>query len=697
MTAFSSPLIALDAIVLDTETTGLDARTARLVQIGAVRLASGAVDPAWSLDRLIAPGIPIPPATTAVHGIDDSMVAQAPAFRDIAAEVQALLAGNLVIGHTIAYDLAVLQREATLAGAPWEQPRTLDVRHLARVAAPSLAHYDLDRLCAWLAVENTARHTAMGDALATAQVFVKLVPKLRERGVRTIAEAEAASRREAEREGQSLGVMAPGLEPSGQAASVLQVIDSFPYRHRIADVMSAPPLVIEAALSVGAAIRLLVERKTSSAFVQDGSRVGIVTERDLLRAVAADDAGAAHTRPVGEIMKAPLVTVAHDDFVYRAIGRIERHGIRHLGVVDAQGRLVGAVTTRNLLRHRATSAIVLGDEIDRADSAAELASAWAKLTPMARSLVAEDVDARLVAAVVSAEVCSITARSAVLAERVMAGEGQGTAPVPYCVLVLGSAGRGESLLAADQDNAIVFSRGEPDGTEDRWFAAMAQHMTRILDEAGVPLCKGGVMASNAAWRMSEAGWRKAVDQWVSRQRPTDLLDTDIFFDAVPVHGDLDLGRRVVDYAWTSGGHAHDFVKLICELARDWRAPLTMLGNIRADQDGRAELKKGGLLPIFTGARALALKHQIRVRSTPERLRALADRGIASADEIEAIADAHRRLLGTLLAQQLTDAERGVPLSNRVDVARLDRASRAELKAALGKVASLVDIVGEGRL
>lgn len=64
---------------------------------------------------------------------------------------EAFIGNCIVIGHAITYDLTVLQREYNLAGRPWPKIRGLDVRLLARIAAPSLADYDLDRLCAWLA------------------------------------------------------------------------------------------------------------------------------------------------------------------------------------------------------------------------------------------------------------------------------------------------------------------------------------------------------------------------------------------------------------------------------------------------------------------------------------------------------------------------------------------------------------------
>ena len=79
---------------------------------------------------------------------------------------------------------------------------------------------------------------------------------------------------------------------------------------------------------------------------------------------------------------------------------------------NAGGDFVFAVTSRNLLGHRASTAIVLGDEIDSAPTAAALAAAWARLPTMARSLMEEAVDPRTIAAVVSSEICIMTRRAA---------------------------------------------------------------------------------------------------------------------------------------------------------------------------------------------------------------------------------------------------------------------------------------------
>ena len=197
-------------------------------------------------------------------------------------------------------------------------------------------------------------------------------------------------------------------------------------------------------------------------------------------------------------MSKPLITVAADAFVYRAIGRMSRSKIRHLGAVDDAGIVVGALSARDLLRLRAGEAISLGDEIEQAEDAHALAVAWAKLPHVAGALLAEGLSARDIAAVISREVGALTRQAAVLAERRMRDDGKGDPPCAFAVAVLGSAGRGESLLAMDQDNALVFAMGEPGGREDRWFGAFAGHLVEILHEAGIPYCPGGVMAKNAA-------------------------------------------------------------------------------------------------------------------------------------------------------------------------------------------------------
>lgn len=694
---YATPLVALSAVVLDFETTGLDARFARAVQIGAVRISDGRIVEETKLDRIIDPGISIPPQSTAIHGITDATVRNAPRFAELLPEIEAFIGEAIIIGHTVAYDLSIMKREYELADRTWRQPRSLNVPTLARLAAPTLAHHSIDHLCNWLNVPKTGRHTAIGDAETTARLFLALIPLLRERNIRTLAEAETASRELAEAEARAVGrLTAPALESSREEPRPLARADVFPYCHRVRDVMSAPPVFLDATASVGEGIQLLLDKKISSVYVRsETGEHGIVTEHDMLRAINGHgEAGLA--TPLVAIMSKPLQTVPDDAFVYRAIGRLQRMGFRHLGVHDARGEVVGALTTRDLLRHRAATATMLGDEVDSAASVAALGAAWAKLPLMARSLVTEDVDPRTISAVISSEIRAITRRAAELAEVKLAADGRGAPPCSYAVLVLGSAGRGESLLAADQDNAIVYEKGGEGGPEDLWFEALGKEMCQTLHEVGVPLCKGGVMASNRAWRMSVADWITTIDSWVRRQRPEDLLNTDIFYDGITVHGETALGEAIWNHAYQRGHEAPDFLKLLTEVARQRAPAFTLFGNIRIDEKGRIDLKKAGLMPIFTSARVLSIRYDVRARSTPDRLQGVAARGIGSTQDIEDIIDAHRTILSAMLNQQLTDSEEGAPLSPRVNPDRLGKAGKRKLASALGKVDAVIDLVSEGR-
>ncbi|PZN17066.1 MAG: DNA polymerase III subunit epsilon [Proteobacteria bacterium] len=693
--AYSTPLVALDAAVIDLETTGLDARSARAVQIGIVRISQGRIVEDEKINVLVNPGMSIPPSATAIHGICDADVKNAPPFSEIISKIEEFVGDAVVLGHTVGYDLSIMKREYLLANREWRQPRALDVRALARLAAPGLANHNIETLCDWLKVPLVGRHTAMGDAETTARLFLALVPKLRERGIRTFAEAEAAIRQLAEADARAAGGLITEEFSTSQSPHIAR-IDSFPYCHRVRDVMTTPPIFADGGMTVREGVRLLLEKKISSVYIREQSgELGIVTERDVLRAI--NELGEKGLdAPLASIMSKPLQSVPEDAFVYRAIGRLDRLGFRHLAVDDGRGKIVGALTSRNLLRHRARAAIMLGDEVASAPDVPALAAAWAKLPVMARSLAAEGTDPRDISAVISSEIRDITSRAAQLAEKRLADDGLGPPPCRYAVLVLGSAGRGESLLAADQDNAIVYETGTEGGPEDRWFEALGTQMCRILDEVGVPFCKGGVMAKNRAWRMSLADWKSTIDHWVRRQRPEDLLSTDIFFDGMPVHGDISLGEAIWHYAYDRGHAEPAFQKLLVEVARQRSPAFTLFGKIRIDEKGRIDLKKAGLMPIFTCARVLAIRHDVRARSTPERLRGIAALGVGSEQEIEEVIDAHRTILGAMLTQQIADSENGARLSSRVNPDRLGKAGKRQLAKALEKVDIIIDLVSEGR-
>lgn len=683
----ATPLFALEAVALDLETTGLDAAKALIVQVGAVPIAKATLGGAAAYERLVDPGAPIPPASTQVHGIADATVKGAPALPAVWGEVTALLDGRVVIGHTIGFDLTVLANEARRHRLPWRKPRALCVRMLAAVAAPTLASHSLDALASWLGLETRDRHRALGDAEAAGLVFLALLPHLEAKGIRTLAEAERACRRlsgELERQ-QGAGWEAPVEEPRDE---VLGSFDTYPYRHRVGDIMASPPVVVPPETTLKAAIDIMTARSISSVFVTSDGRPGrdvaeyaIVTERDAMRRIAAAGAPALD-EPVGPIGSRPLVTIRENAFLYRAVGRMGRVGSRHLGVRSDSDALVGVVSARDLLKLRAGPAITLADAIEQAGSARDLALAWSTLPVVVRSLLAEGVDAHVVCRIVSEEIRSMTRRAGVLAADAMRADGKGDAPCPYAVMVLGSGGRGESLLVPDQDNAVVFAAGAPDGPEDRWFAELGDRLATILDEAGIPYCTGGVMAKNPDWRGSLETWTERIARWVRLSRPQDLLNVDIFFDEAPVHGTLGLGHTLFEAAYAAGRENPTFAKLLGERLASVPSPVKLFGGIRSE-NGRLDLKQHILFPVASAARTLAIRHGIEERSTRARLGGLIARGIGSEADLSALMEAHALGVSLTLDQQSRDIAAGLKPSRMVEIGTLTRQQRSDLKQALG--------------
>jgi CBS domain-containing protein len=693
-----TPLIAIDAIAFDTETTGVDVRTASVIEIGGVRIVSGMLRPEDVFRSLVRPLGRIDPAALRAHGIDEAQVRDAPRFPDVWPRFAEFVGDNVLVGHTLGFDLAILERQLAGCGLVWRRPRMLDTQLLCQLVSPNLGKCSLDDLAEQFDIETEQRHSAVGDATIAARVFLALLPMLQQRNIRTLEDAEAACRSltrslDDYRRASWVEPIAPAMPEPTSTAFVRR--DLYAYRHRVADVMSAPPRFVEPECSLGEALQNMMREGISSVFVDPeadaagADRVGIVTERDILRAFSVHGAEAL-TISVDAVASRPLLTVTADSFAYLAIARMRRLRIRHLGVVDEQGKIVGAVSARDLLRLHGEPAILIGDEIEQADNVQSLSKAWAKLH-LAVSLMIADVPPRELAGLISQVLCEMTARATVLAERALQERGLGSAPCPYAALVLGSAGRGESLLGADQDNALVFLSGDQDGEEDRWFAALAAEMSDVLHAAGIAYCPGKVMATNPAWRGSVATWERRVESWIGRSSPQDLLSVDVFFDMKAVHGDaslaLSIWRRAFDRAHGNLG----FAKLLVEASAGHMARgLTWFRGFKTS-NGRVDLKRAGTFALVTAARALAVRHHIVERSTFVRFDALKARSVHEVD-FDRFKEALELFLKLLLKQQITDIRQGRQPGNGVVVQTLSHHEREQLREALSSVEHVGDFV-----
>ena len=456
----------------------------------------------------------------------------------------------------------------------------------------------------------------------------------------------------------------------------LSRIDSFPYRHRVADIMHAPLASVSTRTPVVEAAGQMARLGVSSlvAVDSDGLPIGIVTERDMVRAFSINVGGGA----VGDIMSAPVITIPEDVFMFVAMGRMERRDLRHLVVVDELGRAVGMLTSRALLKIRSANILSINDELSDAGDANDLGHVREQLPVLAEKLLAENVSALDVSCVISAVYCDMTRRAWEMAVRHMETSAAGPQPAPCALLVLGSGGRCESMLKPDQDNALVHSGTDDD---DKWFEAAATHMSKLLDDAGVPYCKGGVMASNPKWRRSLDGWKEEISNWVRSNNPDALLMVDIFFDFVVVAGDAELADRVRANALATAGSSIVFLTMLGAGFSNYSAPIGLFGRIKTT-DGRIDLKLKGILPVISGSRIMALQHTIDATSTRARLGALVDERVLVSSDAMALMEAHELIQKIILEQQIADIKEGLDPSSWVNPRSLSPWHLGKLKNAL---------------
>jgi DNA polymerase-3 subunit epsilon len=184
------PLSELSFVVFDTETTGLDPDRDEVVQMSGIRVLGGRLLRGETFDRLVNPGRPIPQGATEIHGIPDSMVAGAPAFPEVAADFAGYSEGSVLVAHHAAFDLAFLTRLKAAGGPAIERPALCTAQLSFRLFSHAEDH-TLDGLAERFGIEipDRLRHTALGDAVATAEVFLKMIPLLEARNIHTLRAA----------------------------------------------------------------------------------------------------------------------------------------------------------------------------------------------------------------------------------------------------------------------------------------------------------------------------------------------------------------------------------------------------------------------------------------------------------------------------------------------------------------------------
>lgn len=439
------------------------------------------------------------------------------------------------------------------------------------------------------------------------------------------------------------------------------------------------------------------DARASCVIVTDANKrvAGIVTEQDATRRVAYRLPA---ETPVEQAMSTPVDAIVDDDYLYHAIATMRRRKLRHMPVIDGQGTPVGMLELHDAL---AVASGQMVDQIDRLtheQSIQGMAAVKAEQISVAEQLFADNVPAPEILSLISQINGDLHRRVIELALRNMAQEGVGAPPVPFAVIVMGSGGRGESAVGADQDNGFILADYDDADHRaiDAFFIDLAVRMTGMLDEIGLPLCGGGVMASNALWRKSLSQWRAQLDFWIAKRNQSIIRLADIFFDFRPVYGDVALAASLREHVTQRMATAPPFLQVMHAIQAEHRTALGWFGRLRTrDEKGhedRLNLKYDASLPLVETVRLLSMVNGVAPPGTLARIDALAKMGVIGNDEGDYLRAAFDLITGLMLRQQIADFRSGREVGYWLDPHELSARDRELLVDGLRAIEALRDRV-----
>jgi CBS domain-containing protein len=360
--------------------------------------------------------------------------------------------------------------------------------------------------------------------------------------------------------------------------------------------------------------------------------------------------------------------------------------LKHLAIQDGSGKVIGTITSRDLLAAQGQSPLFIVREIASALSREELKTQQARIPGLVQNLISSGAKAENVTRLIA------TVSDAILQRLIeIALEKNGPPPVPFVFMIMGSEGRREQTLKTDQDNAIIFQDVPKErlSTIKDYFLSLGETVCTWLDEIGYAFCEGGVMAMNPNWCQPLSAWCDKFSNWIHSAEAEDLLHSSIFFDFRGAYGDFSLIDQLQKHLHDSLQGWSGFFRHLTENALHFKPPLGFFRNFVVESEGEhrnaLDIKRA-MLPVVDFARILALKNGIQETNTIERLHQLNEGGHLSSKDYKEIYRSYSFMMQLRFVRQITAIieENGKP-DNYINPKKLSRIEQTMLKEIFKRV------------
>jgi CBS domain-containing protein len=457
---------------------------------------------------------------------------------------------------------------------------------------------------------------------------------------------------------------------------------------KVGELTRGEPEIVRNGSSIRLAAKRMVERGIGSVLVADptGEPVGIITDKDLRRAVAE---GEDFDAPVEFVMSSPLATVGTGEVCFEALMKMMAGRIHHLAAVEDE-RIVGVVTSHDILVLQGKSPMSIFRDIASKQSFEELYPIRETMPLVMGSLIEEGAKAGNISRMIA--VLNDLILDKVLT---MLTAEMGQPPVPFCWMILGSAGRKEQTLSTDQDNALVYSDpvdAYQAHAAEAYFAQFAEKAVGHLAACGFARDPADVMAVNPKWRMSYSDWLSSFSDILLRPEPERILEATIFFDFRSGYGRTSLGENLRNFLVEQGPKEEMFLHFLAKDALRAGPPLTFFRNFLVEKDGEHKntlnLKEKCLVQFVDFARLFAMAEGVRETNTLDRLRGLfGDDDFASSLREDAV-QAYEYVMQMRLLHQLRRIGEGETPDNYLRPEELSDLEKTTLKEAFGVIGRL---------